>query len=77
MKWQPIDTAPRDGSVILVFDVDEAYASKPVGFTVMAVRWCPYSKDDFRAPGGQWFAHYGPCRARNPTYWMPLPDPPD
>ena len=75
-EWQPIETAPKDGTPILVFDVSEHYGDAPRGQTVMVVRYRAYSPNDYRAPGGTWEAPYGPCSADNPTHWMPLPEPP-
>lgn len=75
-EWQPVGSAPRDGTPILVFDVSGHYGSEPRGHTVMAVRYSAYDPRDYRAPGGEWYALYGPCRADNPTHWMPLPEPP-
>ena len=70
MDWQPIDTAPKDGTSILVFIPD---AVAPFGDQIDIVR---YGSDG--ASGLAW------CHARcvdglesgNPTHWMPLPDAP-
>jgi hypothetical protein len=60
MKWQPIKTAPKDGTAILVYASEEGYS----GFFVVAwehgVVW-RYG-DDLEPP--------------TPTHWMPLPNPP-
>lgn len=65
MMWQPIETAPKDGTEILLSD----------GACVSIGGWlsrqdvgdeCPFGTD----PG--WWA----VACHNPTHWMPLPDPP-
>lgn len=75
-EWKPIETAPRDGTPILVFDVSPHYGSEPRGCTIMVVRFTAFHPSDYRAPGGYWDAPYGPCRADDPRHWMPLPAPP-
>ena len=76
-EWQPISTAPKDGTRILVFDVSEHYGDEPKGTNITVVRYVSYSKKDYRSPGGYWDSPYGPCRADNATHWMPLPNPPE
>ncbi len=65
--WQPIETAPKDGRLLLFvrgttyvggWD-DDRYAKKP--------RPLWYYSDTWRRTG---------CRAIPPTHWMPLPEPP-
>ncbi len=77
-SWQPIETAPKDGTPILVFKPAGEY-----GELLELVAWetlthclddpesgwlCPYSEQDER--GGGVFVD-------NPTHWMPLPTPPE
>ncbi len=60
---QPIETAPRDGTYILLFG-DSGYMSTPLRCTVC--RWRL----------GRWFSHSGDQFTEDgepPTYWMPLP----
>jgi hypothetical protein len=65
LDWQPITTAPADGSPILVgaegVTPDLAWWAASVWFT----GWCC---------GGQRADMYGPDFT--PTHWMPLPSPP-
>jgi len=66
-EWQPIATAPRDGTNILTYglggiqiekwDTDE-YARKPRPF------WRCYARNSTDN------------RMAQPTHWLPLPDPP-
>lgn len=78
MELQPIETAPADGTKILVWarwdwdamdgdNCDEDYA-----FQVAS--WGDYSNE-----GGFWSESFNPYsdKAVNPTHWMPLPEPPE
>lgn len=64
--WKPIDSAPKDGSIILAWseDMDE----------VLAIVWAESRGGSWRLAGcsslelGSW---------GQPTHWMPLPAPPD
>lgn len=70
--WRPIDTAPRDGTPILV--------ARPTVFLVEegwhVVRWDEHPYCD----GNAWVCHDGkqdtPLRGPDPTHWQPLPSPP-
>lgn len=65
-KWQPIESAPRDGTLILVARINQAHPEDEQHI----VRW----DDDW------WQVHCGkndhPLRGDEPTHWMPrLPMP--
>ena len=66
-KWQPIETAPKDGVAKLLIDADE----------VQVVGW--YGKHN-HVPIYGWIRPielYGEeVDGFDPTHWMPLPDPP-
>lgn len=69
MQWQPIETAPRDGTRVLLYgDI--------VG-PMKGDRWPDRmevaSLDDEDA-GCHWPLQY--WLSMDPTHWMPLPDPP-
>jgi hypothetical protein len=59
-KWQPISTAPKDGTSILIFEADESSAG-----SVRVSRW----RED-TIPNG-WTG-----TERAPSHWLPLPLPP-
>lgn len=71
MDWQPIETAPKDGSYVLLFFPvrgvmrgrwnNDAYATKPR----------PYWRHDLEPLYGT-----REVRKYQPTHWMPLPPPP-
>ena len=81
MKWQPIETAPKDGTSILVgCDYDRRSKSR-----VALVWW-----DDAVSAGiwgnwieAKWFDEHVECDfvpmhcEFKPTHWMPLPPAPD
>jgi hypothetical protein len=62
MDWQPIETAPKDGTPILGFMPSDDFS--PI--TGIEVIWWDF---------GAWLMG---CEAviDHPTHWMPLPDPP-
>ena len=75
MDWQPIETAPRDGTRVRLGHALSAEFDKPAhsfGSTYGAwdgKRWTLSSF--FIVPGGR----FG-MMSSEPTHWMPLPPPP-
>ncbi len=68
-EWQPIETAPKDGTEILAYVVQEPddytdAVGAPEGWANVDIG----RFDMFGEWAGQW--------AGVPTHWMPLPDPP-
>jgi hypothetical protein len=61
MAWQPIETAPRDGTEILAYN---AFAGRYLTRFVDG-EWPKYGWDNMT---GVWYPR--------PTHWMPLPPPP-
>lgn len=66
-KWQPIETAPKDGSCLLLWLPDSATD------TIVFGHW----DSDF---GGCWYERHGSESAFpidvEVTHWQPLPEPP-
>ncbi len=66
-KWQPIDTAPRDGTVITIGDDEENYR----------MFWDPEGRNEIFAPGvvGLWVSEGKNFTWREsaggPTHWRP------
>lgn len=65
-EWQPIETAPKDGTFVLCCDLITPFRNQP---PIMFVgRWDP--------------EHHGWCDKPwhqdrfTPTHWQPLPEPP-
>ena len=60
MEWQPIETAPKDGTRVLIYSIldDTTFA-------------CGFDKGMWQT--GVWRAKVMPNTI---TYWMPLPNPP-
>ena len=90
--WQPIETAPKDGRVIIVWPRD----GKPQ-FAFYKSEWYQkYLPQKLKENGGSWkslgphyesnsrehsyrvsYAEYNVLGVyREPTHWMPLPEPP-
>lgn len=67
MNWQPIETAPKTGTVLL------AYKSK-----VRMGQWDEQKYHKRPKPFWRYIGPWGDTYARDnqPTHWMPLPEPP-
>jgi hypothetical protein len=84
-KWQPIKTAPKDGTWVLVWskhwseyeDIDEDDQIRPI-----SAQWTTENLFSGGEKTGRWqFARFdggylGQLRRKPPTHWMPLPKPP-
>ena len=80
MTWQPIETAPKDGTEVLVWaqwDWDAVGDCEDEPFSWRVASW----RDRFRSPytHGFWSETSNPYSdiARSPKAWMPLPQPPE
>jgi hypothetical protein len=70
-SWQPIETAPKDGTSVLLCDGDR-----------MEVCW--WGKDSLFVNEASYWV-YGECQGEyndrqtfdHPSHWMPLPTPPE
>lgn len=72
--WQPIGTAPKDGTPILAFCLPRHIGSeKLMGFSYQAVVWWRGNK--FPQSQWPWRVNHSDSAAE-PTFWQPLPEPP-
>ena len=62
MRWQPIETAPKHGSRVLIY--------RPGFNESMCVAW-------WRMTDGEWQPVHGAGDWRGSTHWLPLPPPPE
>ncbi len=77
--WQPIETAPKDGTWFLICRASEGFDSYEVG------RYDPLMHDHYEPVGGglyrkvqdQIYDWRGFSNFPRATHWMPLPSPPD
>ena len=69
MEWQPIETAPKDGTLVIVgypdTDIEEGWS--------VAGEYRKENGDD----GIGWYNQFDWDCQIHPTHWMPLPTPPD
>jgi hypothetical protein len=81
--WQPIETAPKDGTPVLVWEPEACSTGWETTRVKIAV-WFdvddPDPPHDYR-PGWRYatgeFRDDGAYLEEEPAYWMPLPQPPD
>lgn len=73
MEWQPIETAPRDGTYVLLYEpnLDIASGNKTFVGKFGRVKYDSYGSkgvifEDLSTEPWDWY----------PTHWMPLPEPP-
>jgi hypothetical protein len=71
--WQPIDTAPADGTHVLVAFRRCIYTDDTRNFAKVREGWLDPHRD-----GGTWYTAegYELEGPEEPTHWMPLPEPP-
>jgi hypothetical protein len=79
-EWQPIETAPKDGTPIFITAPYWLEDGKFRGALPIAVRWTTNAESGANWEGGGWWtlpdlsavvSNAGRC-----THWMPLPFPP-
>ena len=74
MEWLPIETAPKDGTRILVGR--EGYPRKSGKTPVNVVRWMRVKHGSQTSTRKVWHLARGVQLPYAPTHWMPLPSPP-
>ncbi len=68
-QWQPIETAPKDGSLCFIGRYDNDGAWNSITAT--------YKKDGMFIDTRSWHSFYTEVNnLKRPTHWMPLPKPP-
>lgn len=70
MAWQPIETAPKDGSLILVNDTNDGYTPWVAASYVESEEWSGWYYDDIQLVQSN---PLGP----NPTHWIDVPPVPE
>ena len=78
MEWQTIDTAPKDGTKVLI--VNDEGAMDVAGYVE---QWCEHSEFVRKAKDGDVYrtvredtGYWDSDTAYRPTHWIPLPPPP-
>lgn len=66
-QWQPIETAPKDGSDVLLYCVPSSRSR--FGALAHPIKACQFRK-------GNWVTVGSDVPVANPTRWQPLPSPP-
>lgn len=69
-KWRPIETAPRDGTVLLTFNPDLWVGRVIFDARIRMARWS--------VDADTWYIQgVNSTIPLEPTHWMPLPQPPE
>lgn len=71
--WQPIETAPRDGTPILVFDPTRPDHRELDGKIYDNPRYAISYYRTWYPPNSQWMWGNRNSSECSPTHWMPLP----
>lgn len=78
--WQPIATAPRDGTMILLYDAKMGEGPWAGAYNVSDKKYPWMFFDDIETintdEGDLVRPNGWPDDHRGPTHWMPLPEPP-
>ena len=72
MGWQPIETAPRDDTLILLYAPIEHRYTHERDWTA----WCDSWDEKWRWTGNAPEFESWSYLSAGPTHWMPLPEPP-
>jgi hypothetical protein len=70
MTWQPIETAPKDGTSVLVYGIWEGELNAQDD--ECDVWKAHFFWDQWCVDGGEYYSQH----VVDPTHWMPLPEPP-
>jgi hypothetical protein len=83
-EWQPIETAPKDGTTVLLWQPAKVSAWCKEGGYLHLSRWYVHYENGapskYREP--EWYQNDmsggfgGYCGPLTPTHWMPMPPPP-
>jgi hypothetical protein len=72
MDWQPIETAPRDGTWVLLAEFKKG-KKRTISHLFVVAAWDFF---DYRRPelGGRWYYGFDNQEyVRDPVYWIELP----
>jgi hypothetical protein len=76
MEWQPIETAPKDRTIIVFGQPSDLILNGDKLVTFKKPMACSACWDDidqaFCVTGGSWLGPF----VMDPSHWMPLPEPP-
>ena len=78
-EWQPIETAPRDGTWFLIGRKGEGPNSYEVGCydPLIHNKYLPVDGELFRKEEEEIYEWRGFSNFERATHWQPLPEPPD
>jgi len=83
MRWQPIETAPRDGTLVLVCNTLDNGTITSIDGKIAVARYA-YHLDGLEESIWEYGTYYSENSAGNQgayvisaTHWMPLPKPPE
>jgi hypothetical protein len=79
MEWQPIETAPKDGTQILVARAGDSVGVDDIEIT----EWCVMARSHYEHVEGDLYRKveeephcFWNGNGHRATHWMPLPEPP-
>lgn len=80
MKWQPIETAPKDSTPVLIYEPPSKHAEEGIYIAEWRTETYIVRSSHYK----YWVVQFtydgemgGEMTIDNPTYWMSLPEPPE
>lgn len=78
--WQPIDTAPKDGTEVFLYVPGDSLHPTAGRYKTREYFSEEYDDPDYQEEGWYWSFGYPSDfhqEVLTPTHWMPLPEPPE
>lgn len=72
-NWQPIETAPKDGTPIIGLSPMDKFSGGVIGVQWIPVTYKKYWGGEFKL-GGYWARSCHTQVVETPTHWIPLPE---
>ena len=76
MEWQPIETAPKDGTLVLIYNTLNNGTITSIDGKIAVARYS-HQHDGLEESLWEYGTYYSGAYLISATHWMPLPQPPE